>query len=74
LPYKTYITQEMLKKGYLAGNSIYVCIDHTQEVLDGYFSAIEPIFSVIKDCEDEKKDIMGLLEGPVVHGGFKRLN
>ena len=37
LAYKTFITQEMLKKGYLAGNSMYPCIAHTPEILDGYF-------------------------------------
>ena len=24
----------MLKSGYLAGNSVYVCIDHSKEVID----------------------------------------
>ena len=33
LEYKTLITQEMLKKGYLATNSIYVCKDHSQNVV-----------------------------------------
>ena len=33
LEYKTLITQEMLKKGYLASTSCYVCLAHTQEVL-----------------------------------------
>lgn len=33
LAYKTYITQEMLKRGYLAGNSMYTCICHTPEIL-----------------------------------------
>lgn len=73
LAYKTLITQEMLAKGYLAGNSVYVCTEHTSEVVDAYFDALDPIFSVIKDCEDGR-DIYSLLKGPVCHGGFKRLN
>ena len=73
LAYKTLITQEMLAKGYLASNSVYVCIDHTQEVVDGYFEALDPIFAIIKQCE-EGRDVMSLLKGPVCHGGFKRLN
>ncbi|OIQ97555.1 3-aminobutyryl-CoA aminotransferase [mine drainage metagenome] len=73
LAYKTLITQEMLAKGYLAGNSVYVCIDHTPEVVAGFFEALDPIFALIKECE-EGRDVMSLLKGPVCHGGFKRLN
>ena len=73
LAYKTLITQEMLAKGYLAGNSVYVCTEHTPEVVAGFFAALEPIFGLIKECE-EGRDIMSLLKGPVCHGGFKRLN
>ena len=73
LAYKTLITQEMLTKGYLAGNSVYVCIEHTPEVVSGFFAALEPIFALIKECE-EGRDVMSLLKGPVCHGGFKRLN
>ena len=73
LAYKTLITQEMLAKGYLAGNSVYVCTEHTPEVVTGFFAALEPIFGLIKECE-EGRDVMSLLKGPVCHGGFKRLN
>lgn len=73
LAYKTLITQEMLAKGYLASNSVYVSTEHTQEVVDGYFDALDPLFAIIKECEDGR-DVMGLLKGPVCHGGFKRLN
>lgn len=73
LAYKTLITQEMLAKGYLAGNSVYVCTEHTPEVVLEFFDALDPIFSLIKECE-EGRDIMSLLKGPVCHGGFKRLN
>ena len=65
--------QEMLGKGFLAGNSVYVCTEHTPAVLDAYFEALDPIFATIKQCE-EGRDVMGLLKGPVCHGGFKRLN
>lgn len=73
LAYKTLITQEMLARGYLAGNSVYVCIDHTPEVVAGFFESLDPIFELIKQCE-EGRDVMTLLKGPVCHGGFKRLN
>lgn len=73
LAYKTLITQEMLSKGYLAGNSVYVCIEHTPEVLDGFFEALDPVFGLIRECEDGR-DVASLLKGPICHGGFKRLN
>lgn len=73
LAYKTLLTQEMLAKGYLAGTSVYVCTEHTTEILDGFFAALDPVFALIKECEDGR-DVMGLLKGPVCHAGFKRLN
>lgn len=73
LAYKTLITQEMLAKGYLAGNSVYACIDHTPEVVAEFFAALDPVFALVKECE-EGRDVMSLLKGPVCHGGFKRLN
>jgi len=73
LAYKTLISQEMLAKGYLAGNSVYVCIDHTDEVVDSFFAELDSVFEIIKECE-EGRDVMSLLKGPVCHGGFKRLN
>lgn len=73
LAYKTLITQEMLAKGYLAGTSVYVCTQHTPEVVDGYFAALDPIFALIKECE-EGRSVGSLLKGPICHGSFKRLN
>ena len=73
LAYKTLITQEMLAKGYIAGNSVYVCIEHTPEIIAGFFEALDPVFGLIKECEDGR-DIMSLLKGTVCHSGFKRLN
>lgn len=74
LVYKTYITQEMLKKNFLASNTIYVCTEHTSKILDDYFSNLEEIFAEIVKFENGEKDINKCLVGPVCHGGFKRLN
>lgn len=73
LAYKTLITQEMLTKGYLAGNSVYVSVAHTPDVIDGYFDALDRIFALIRECEDGR-DVGTCLRGPVCHAGFKRLN
>lgn len=74
LAYKTFITQEMLKKGFLAAMSIYVSVVHTPEILNPYFDELNNLFKVIKNCEKGEQSIESLLEGPVCHGGFKRLN
>jgi glutamate-1-semialdehyde 2,1-aminomutase len=71
--YKTLITQQMLAKGYLASNSVYVCTEHSIDIVSGYFEALEPIFVLIKECE-EGRSLMSLLNGPLSHSGFKRLN
>lgn len=71
--YKTFITQEMLKKNFLASNSVYACIDHSSKIVDSYIEALDPIFSVLSECEREK-NIDDLLEWPVSHSGFSRLN
>jgi glutamate-1-semialdehyde 2,1-aminomutase len=73
LAYKTLLTQEMLDKGYLATNSVYVCTAHTPEVVADYLQALDPVFALIRSCEDGR-DVMPLLRGPVVHDGFRRLN
>lgn len=73
LAYKTLITQEMLAKGYLAGNSVYTCVDHTPAVIDQFLAELDPVFGLIKQCE-EGRDITQLLKGPICHAGFKRLN
>ncbi len=71
--YKTLITQEMLARGYLAGNSVYACTAHTPDVVAGYFDALDPVFALIAECE-QGRDVLGLLKGPIAHAGFKRLN
>jgi glutamate-1-semialdehyde 2,1-aminomutase len=73
LIYKTLITQEMLDKGYLAGNSVYVSTEHSPAIINDYFDKLDPLFEIIKECE-EGRDPMTLLKGPVCHSSFKRLN
>ena len=74
LAYKTYLTQSMLEKGYLATTGFYLSIKHTDEVIDSYINALDPVFKIIKKCEDKDIDIMKLLKGPICHDGFQRLN
>lgn len=73
LAYKTLLTQEMLFKGYLAGTNFYACTEHTPDIVKTFLDELDPIFGLIKECE-EGRDVMRLLKGPVCHSGFKRLN
>ncbi|MBL11060.1 MAG: glutamate-1-semialdehyde aminotransferase [Acidiferrobacteraceae bacterium] len=73
LKYKTLITQEMLKCGILAANSVYVCTAHTPALVDEYLQQLDSVFSLIRDCEDGRS-IDRLLQTPVCHSNFHRLN
>jgi glutamate-1-semialdehyde 2,1-aminomutase len=72
--YKTYITQEMLKKGFLANTSFYACIDHSNKIIKKYSESLESIFYEISDCEKGNKSIHELLETSPAHQGLFRLN
>lgn len=74
LMYKTYITQEMLKKGFLASTIFYASISHSNEDCERYFNALSEIYNTISECEKGNQQINILLKGPVCHAGFKRLN
>ena len=71
--YKTLITQEMLKKGFLASNSIYLSVAHTDKILNTYLGNLNLVFKIIKKCEDGD-NIKEYLKYPVSHKGFQRLN
>ena len=72
--YKTLITQEMLKKGFLASTHFYASTAHTDAHLESYFNALDEVYKIIYECEQGTVNINDVLEGPVCHSGFKRLN
>ncbi len=55
LKYKTFITQEMLKKNILASNVIYISIAHKKPHFDRYFYYLDMIFKIISLSEMKKK-------------------
>jgi glutamate-1-semialdehyde 2,1-aminomutase len=73
LKYKTLITQEMLKHGYLAGTSCYTTLAHISDVIEPYLEALDGVFDLIAECE-AGRPVEKLLLGPVCHSGFRRLN
>ncbi|WP_291129817.1 aminotransferase class III-fold pyridoxal phosphate-dependent enzyme [Flavobacterium sp. UBA7682] len=74
LLFKTFITQEMLKKGFLASTNFYASIAHEDVDFEQYFSELDTVYKKIKEHENGTLDINSLLEGPICHSGFKRLN
>lgn len=72
--YKTFVTQEMLKKGFLASTNFYASIAHTDKNFEDYFDALNDVYNTIRKCEKGELAISDLLEGPVCHTGFQRLN
>lgn len=74
LKFKTFLTQEFLKKGYLASTNFYSCMSHTEKVIDSYSEVLDEVYTKINDCIIGKTDINNLLETSVCHSGFKRLN
>ena len=72
--FKTFLTQEFLKKGYLATTSFYSSIAHNEAIIDDYSNILDEIFYKIKKCIKGLDNIQNLLEGDVSHVGFKRLN
>lgn len=74
LAYKTFFTQEMLKEGFLAGPGVYASLAHTDELVDQYLEACGRVFEKVKNAHDKSMDITMLLDGPVCHAGFERLN
>lgn len=74
LKYKTYLTQESLKQGFLGSTVFYSSIAHSKVLIDEYAAVLDGIFATIAQCEFDNRDIDKLLDGPPCHGGFKRLN
>jgi glutamate-1-semialdehyde aminotransferase len=74
LKFKTFLTQEFLKRGYLASSSFYSSTEHSEKIINDYLEIFEEIMSQISDCISGIKNIDSLIEGPVASSGFKRLN
>jgi len=70
--YINFITQEMIKKNYLATNVIYCCTEHDQYIVK-YFQELDKIFKKIKDFESGES-ISLYLKNPLSEKNFSRLN
>ena len=68
---KTFVTQEMLARGYLAGTSVYASIAHTPEIVEEYLDALTPVFAELAKFDDA--DLAARLPQGPAHAGFARL-
>ena len=68
------ISQEMIKQGVLATNTIYLCINHNKSHLKKYFKILDKVFSIISKCSKNLEKIDELLDFPTPIKNFDRLN
>ena len=68
---KTFVTQEMLKQGYLAGPNLYASIAHTPVILDDYIAALTPVFAELAQLDDA--GLAAKLPSGPAQSGFRRL-
>lgn len=66
-----YFTQEMLKRGFLAGGGFYAMYAHTQKDVENYAIAVDEVFAEISKLGNNVKD---KLEGQPAASGFGRVN
>jgi len=69
---RTLFVQEMLRRGFIATNAVYVSYAHTEPQIKRYLATVDEVFALLKDAI-EKNRVRKLLEGPVAHTGFQRL-
>ena len=70
---KTFFIQEMLARGYIASNSLYASLAHTDDILKSYFLECGEVFEQISKFST-REEITAHLKGGICHDGFKRLN
>ena len=66
----TLFTQEMLREGYLATNSVYISYSHKKKDIDKYLKSCDKVFKFISNAITNKKNY---LYGNIKSMGFKRL-
>ncbi len=72
--YKTFVTQEMLKKGFLAANGVYMSTAHDDKILRKYENLLDEVFYKISKCQKGNEKIENILQSPVSRVPFSRLN
>ena len=71
LAYKTFITQEMLKRKILTSNAIYCSVVHNSKLLENYFHILNDIFYKINKFEKNIDNIQDKLETKICLSGIR---
>ena len=71
--FHAYITQEMLKIGYLATQTLYMSISHDKKKIDLYLNKLNDIFEFISKNLNNK-NFANFLNGPLPNKPFRRMN
>jgi len=69
---QTLYAQEMLKKGYLVGSSVYATYAYSKDIINSFIKASDEVFKIIKQALS-KSDFSSFLVAPRIQSGFKRL-
>jgi glutamate-1-semialdehyde 2,1-aminomutase len=72
LPMKTYVTQQMLKRGFIAGNAFYASIAHTDSILQRYEENLLVVFQEMANFSNSL-ELESHLDSGLAQSGFKRL-
>lgn len=70
---ETLFIKLMIERGYVAHFSFYPCASHNPENIQKYFQVLEEVFAICKKASDEG-NVEKVLDGPVRHKDFRRLN
>ena len=71
IAYKNYISQEMLKKNFLASNVIYCSVVHDKKIMKNYFDILNDLFFKISKFENDKINPSNFLENPISISGLR---
>jgi glutamate-1-semialdehyde aminotransferase len=71
---RTFFSQTLLERNYLAGTAVYVTYAHTPAILAGYETAVSNAFQEMAVLlKQSPEGLQARLKGPLVHTGFSRL-
>ena len=71
LYYKTFVSQEFLKKNFLASNVIYLCTEHNMKIFNNYFDILDSVFFKISRTIKDNIQPKELLDGSVCISGIR---
>ena len=64
----------MLKRGFLSSDKFYASIAHDNDTLDKYFNSLDDVYNLLSKYVHDINQVKKMLDNPIRHSGFKRLN